>query len=215
MPVVRRELLTAGIFVFAIPFFNVLVLVFGLDLTEKCEKPMRPLIFKILVCLVALSSVAQAHNGPPFPVVVDRASGPYKVSLWADPDIGQGTLFIVLEGLGTQPLTQEPTKVEVAVQPVSKRLPEKTYAAERQNNRDSPHYYVEVPFDKQELWNLRIVLHDGPKVETVSTRVEATPDDLGPTGLLVYAFPFVAIGFVWIRAARKKSPVPASPAKEN
>ena len=147
--------------------------------------------------------VAHAHSGPPFPVMVDKMSGPYKVSLWADPDVGTGSLIIILESPTKAPLTVEPTQVEVKVQPVSKRLVEKTYRAERQNNRDSPHYFVETSFDKQEMWRLQIVLHDAGKVDTLTTQVEATPDDLGPVGILLYAFPFVAIGLVWGRAILK------------
>ena len=39
----------------------------------------------------------------------------------------------------------------------------------------------------------------------MNTQVEATPDGiLGPLGSLVYAFPFVAVGFLWIKAVLRK-----------
>ena len=37
----------------------------------------------IVFCAIA---VAQAHSGPPFPIVSNQTSGAYTVSVWTDPD---------------------------------------------------------------------------------------------------------------------------------
>ena len=80
------------------------------------------------MALVALSTgiVAGdclAHQGPPYPLLVDRTVGPWIVSVWADPDVGVGTFFVMLDPApGVAPPGE--TGVEVRVQPSSGRLPE-------------------------------------------------------------------------------------------
>ncbi|HEX2163472.1 MAG TPA: hypothetical protein VHM02_05945, partial [Thermoanaerobaculia bacterium] len=37
---------------------------------------------------------AAAHEGPPYPIVVDRPAGPVLLSVWADPDVGTGTFHV-------------------------------------------------------------------------------------------------------------------------
>ena len=59
-------------------------------------------------------------------------------------------------------------------------------------------FYAEVDFDAQEYWSVRIRV-TGPAGEgELTTQVEATPDDLGKWGLLIYAFPFVLVAALWI-----------------
>jgi hypothetical protein len=51
-----------------------------------------------LVCLLMLAAVpARAHEGPPFPIVVDQRRGNHLVSIWADPDVGTGLVYVVVE----------------------------------------------------------------------------------------------------------------------
>ena len=128
---------------------------------------------------------------------MDRATGDYRVSIWADPDVGEGTFYIALEP-ATRRTLSSPVKVEVAIQPVSKRLPEKRYPAERRA-KDTFSYFAKVPFDKQEMWRVRVLFHGTGGVQEIATQVEATPDDLGPFGMIFYLLPFLAIGFIWIK----------------
>jgi hypothetical protein len=47
----------------------------------------------------------------------------------------------------------------------------------------------------------------------MNTQVQATPDGiLGPFGSLVYAFPFLAVGFLWIKAVLRRRASPAQTA---
>lgn len=64
-----------------------------------------------------------AHEGPPYPVLVDQRCGPYRVSVWGDPDVGTGTFFITLETPRGVRFVH-PTTVRLAVAPVSGRLTE-------------------------------------------------------------------------------------------
>ena len=81
---------------------------------------------RILLLLLILGPPASAHEGPPFPIIVDRKAGPYVASVWTDPDLGTGTFFVILEPPEGRNLPAS-TKVSVGVQPVSGRLAEVLY----------------------------------------------------------------------------------------
>lgn len=161
---------------------------------------------RLLLCLpvLALGVPAAAHEGPPFPILVDQRVGPYMASVWTDPDIGTGTFFVVLEPPEGGKLPQG-TQVQVAVQPVSKRLPEATHKAEPQPVRYGERYFTEVPFDQGGMWNVRILL-DGPEGGgELKSQVEPTPDGtLGPISLVIYLMPFLAVGFLWLKAVLRR-----------
>lgn len=144
---------------------------------------------------------ALAHKGPPFPLLLDQRVGPYVVEVWADPDIGTGTFFIVLqapEGEGFPP----PTAIRVGVTPVSGRLPEALYDASPERVRRGARYVAEVQFDRGEFFDVRFVIEGPEGGGELASQVEATPDgSLGPIGIAVYAFPFVLVAALWWRAA--------------
>src|SRR5688572_12373430 len=77
---------------------------------------------------------ALAHEGPPYPIIVDKAAGPCMLSVWADPDVGTGTFFIILEPHEGGAIPPD-IKVEIAVRPLSGRLPEARYSGEREQLR--------------------------------------------------------------------------------
>lgn len=161
---------------------------------------MRFLRFVLLLALCGTVLPAAAHEGPPFPIIVDQPVGPYIVSVWTDPDIGTGTFFVVLEPAsdGAMP---EPSRVEVAVKPVSGRLEEVAYQAEAQPVRYGARYYTEVAFDQGEMWHVRVTIEGPEGGGELTAEVEATPDGtIGPIGLAVYLFPFLAVGFLWLKA---------------
>ena len=58
------------------------------------------------------------------------------LSVWGDPDVGIGTFYMILEPLKGSALPSD-VKVNVAVQPVSGRLPEARYSAERDRSSKS------------------------------------------------------------------------------
>lgn len=172
----------------------------------------RPLYPFLLLLLSGLP--AQAHQGPPFPILVDQKVGPYVASVWSDPDIGTATFFVVVEAPKGHTLPAR-TTVRIGVQPVTKRLPEVFYDAEPQPVDEGGRYMAKIQFDKGEMWHVRTVLGGSEGGGEMNTQVEATPDGiLGPLGSLVYAFPFLAVGFLWIKAVlrRRASPVQAVPA---
>src|SRR3954447_19141120 len=92
-----------------------------------------------LCLLLVIPTAARAHDGPPFPILLGEPAGPYKLSVWTDPDVGIGTFFVYVEasdGSSTEDVT-----VTVHVKPVNGRLPEAGYPAEpRDEGRRVQHY---------------------------------------------------------------------------
>jgi hypothetical protein len=156
-------------------------------------------IWFVLLLILFGSVKAQAHEGPPYPVIVDQAVGRFVVSVWADPDVGTGTFFIILEPPKGQALPDD-ISVELGVQPVSGRLAETHYNAIRDGVRDRVQYKAEVPFDRQERWRVRFILQSSQGSEELSSDIEVTPPGYGRWDLLIYLFPFLAVGALWLRA---------------
>lgn len=166
----------------------------------------RLLLLAFFLTLAALP--AAAHQGPPFPIITDQPVGPYIASVWTDPDIGTGTFFVVLEAPEGKSLPAR-TAVRIGVQPVSGRLREAVYTAESQPVRSGARYFAAIPLDKGEMWRVRVSLDSPQGGGVLTAKVEATPDGtIGPIGLVWYAFPFLAVGFLWLKAALRRRGAP-------
>lgn len=156
-------------------------------------------------CLMALlpAGRATAHEGPPFPLLVDQQIGPRLVSVWGDPDIGTATFFVVMEPVDDGELPAS-TRVRIGVRPVSGRLDEVVYDAEPQRVRYGARYVAQPELDRGEMWRVRVVV-EGPEGGELTVEVEATPDGtIGPIGLVVYLVPFLAVGLLWLKAVLRR-----------
>ncbi|HXD88009.1 MAG TPA: hypothetical protein VN641_16095 [Urbifossiella sp.] len=167
----------------------------------------------ILVWLL-IASPAAAHEGPPFPIIMDQRTGAYVVSVWTDPDVGTGKFFVILAA-ATGTTLPDQLQVQVCVAPASGRLPEICYPAERQDIRDKVQHFAVVPLDQQELWKVRVRIEAGGSVEELFAEVEATPPGYGRWDLLIYGFPFVLFGGLWLYAALRRRFNKHSPDPEN
>ncbi|MBV8114045.1 MAG: hypothetical protein JO300_04845 [Silvibacterium sp.] len=159
----------------------------------------------LVVTLLALCTAlpARAHLGPPYPIMQDRKIGPFTVSVWANPDTGLGSFFVVIDPPKGGAVPSD-MKVQVAVQPVSGRLPEKAYGAWREKLRDRVEFKADVPFDKEEEWRIRILLTSQQGTGEADTNVQVTPPGLGRWDLLLFALPFVGVGVLWFKAMKTK-----------
>lgn len=163
--------------------------------------PLAPRLALVGLALAAWlpTGRVEAHEGPPFPLIVDQRVGPRLVSLWGDPDIGTATFFVVMEPVDGDELPPS-TSVRIGVRPVSGRLDEMVYDAEPQRVRYGARHMAEAELDRGEMWRVRVVV-DGPEGGELTTEVEATPDGtIGPIGLVVYVLPFLAVGLLWLKS---------------
>lgn len=159
-----------------------------------------------LIAALFLSCVcmpAWAHIGPPYPIMQNRRVGPFSVDVWSNPDVGTGSFFVIINPPPGQSVPAD-MKVRVAVQPASKRLAEATYDAWREKLRDRVEFKATVPFDKEETWRVRIMLASSLGGGETSTDVPVTPTLLGRWDLLLFALPFVGVGWLWFKAVKTK-----------
>src|SRR5215475_3531294 len=118
----------------------------------------RKLIHKYLLLLLFVCMgcvMANAHNGPPFPIITDKQIGTVKIAVWTHPDIGTGTFFVLVDPL---PNTSVPAdlKIDLGIQPTSNRLAEVVYPMQRGNGRGEIQYNAQVEFDKQDFFKVRV-----------------------------------------------------------
>jgi hypothetical protein len=176
--------------------------------SKKGRTWLRCLMFAAL--LVASGQRAYAHNGPPFPIVENRPVGPVIVSVWTNPDVGTGSFFVMVDPPPGGAIPAD-LKVDIAVQPLTGRLPEKIYHAWRENLHGQVEYKALVPFDAQEMWRVRVSLVSAQGSGETSANVMVTPPGLGAWDMLLYLLPFLGAGFLWFKAAmRKRRPRPVA-----
>src|ERR1700691_6761400 len=100
----------------------------------------------LIVLLLVWPTPAGAHNGPPFPIIENKKVGPCIVALWTHPDVGTGAFYVFVEPApgGTVP---HDLKIKIGVQPVTGRLAETFYEAERVKSHGQARYDAEASFD--------------------------------------------------------------------
>jgi hypothetical protein len=158
-----------------------------------------------LALLVLLTPVpADAHDGPPFPIVADRVAGNYRVSVWTDPDATDdgsagGQFWVILEATADGAPVPAGTRVTVAVSPLDRAGPAMTAPASP-TQEDPARQFGAVVLDHEGRFRVHVTL-DGPLgPAAIESEVEATYDLRPPPIMLaVYALPFLMVGFLWLK----------------
>lgn len=165
---------------------------------QHCWKPGFALT--MVTCLVATSQ-SLAHEGPPFPILMDRPLADYMVSVWADPDIGEARFFIVFESPGGGPASKKPSGVSMWIEPLSGRLVREDVKVEQQSLRNQLQFIARPCFDQQDEWKVgfRVADRNGMSQE-LTTTVKSTPPGYGPWDMAIYLFPFLVIAGFWASA---------------
>ncbi len=153
---------------------------------------------------VTLAVPVSAHDGPPFPIVSDRVAGPYRVSIWTDPDATDdgsagGQFWVILDpSPGGGPLAAG-TRVRVAVAPLDRPGPGQS--AQATAERDDPRrQFAAVPLDHEGRFRVQVTIDSPSGPAVVDSTVDATYDSRPPPIMLgVYAIPFVIVGFLWLK----------------
>ena len=150
----------------------------------------------LVVLLLAWPTPAGAHNGPPFPIIENKKIGPCIVALWTHPDVGTGAFYVFVEPAPGATVPDD-LKIKIGVQPVTGRLPEKFYEAERVKSHGQLQYNALADFDRQELWRIRLVIQSSQGDGEATAQVEVTPPGFGRWDLLLYLLPFLIVAFLW------------------
>jgi hypothetical protein len=157
----------------------------------------------VTTAMTLCCSPARGHNGPPFPIITNQRVGPCIVSLWIHPDIGNSPIFVLVDPPPNGAIPKD-LQIAVGVRPVSGRLPEVLYSAVIADQRGQLEYKTEVQFDRQEFWEVRLILTSSAGGGESLAQVEATPLGYGRWDLLLFALPFLAVGFLWFKLMAKR-----------
>jgi hypothetical protein len=150
----------------------------------------------LFALLLVLTTPASAHNGPPFPIIENKKVGPCIVALWTHPDVGTGAFYVFVEPAPGASIPDD-LKIKIGVQPVTGRLPETFYEAERVKSRGQVQYNAQAAFDRQELWRVHLVIQSSQGDGEATAQVEVTPPGFGRWDLLFYLLPFLIVAFLW------------------
>ena len=149
-----------------------------------------------------LDAPVRAHTGPPFPIVTNRITGSYEVSVWTDPDStddgsAAGRFWVTLKPSNGAMLPAD-TRVSVAINPAGR--PSRLIARAEPVANDPNHRFAALVMDHEGRFHVRVTI-DGPLGPgEVEADVDATYD-LRPPPLMIaiYLMPFAAIGFLWLK----------------
>jgi hypothetical protein len=162
----------------------------------------------LFVILLAWPMPAGAHNGPPFPIIENQKVGPCIVALWTHPDVGTGAFYVFVEPVPGSAVPDD-LKIKIGVQPLTGRLPERFYEAERVKSHGQAEYNAQAEFDRQEPWRVRLVIQSSQGAGEATAQVEVTPPGFGRWDLLLYLLPFLIVAFLWLhgisRMKRRKN----------
>ena len=171
----------------------------------------RRIVQATLTVVVALAAITElsAHEGPPFPILMDQRLADYQVSVWADPDIGEAQFFIILEAPEGGEPREAPRGVSMWLEPVSGRLERVTVQATRQNIRNQMQFEARPHFDQQDEWNVGFQLTDQNRTSReLTTTIVSTPPGYGPWDLAIYLFPFLLLAGFWALAMMRLTRCP-------
>lgn len=167
-------------------------------------------IAAVALFIVCALSPLSAHDGPPYPIVSDQEAGPYRLSVWTDPDTTDdgtpaGQFWVRLETLNGEEVPGA-TGVRVAIRPLDRAGRELTSRAGAVRG-DVTNQFAALVMDHEGRFAVRAEV-DGPLgAASVDAEVNATYDlRPAPYLLLLYVAPFVLVGLLWGRLlARRRS----------
>jgi hypothetical protein len=162
--------------------------------------------------LAAGVAPARAHDGPPYPIVTDTVAGPYRISIWADPDTTDagppgGQFWVVVEPDARDTALPPDTSTRLSIAPLDRAGPTRTGRAAPVSNQ-AGRQFVALLMDHEGRFSVRAEIEGPLGAAMVETEVEATYDQRPPPIMVaVYVMPFVLVGGLWVKLllARRRS----------
>jgi hypothetical protein len=157
-----------------------------------------------IAALLGFGRVTDAHSGPPFPILSDRAAGPYSISIWTDPDTTDdgkpaGQFWVVLAAADGKSAIPAGTQASVAIRPLDREGPTREGRAEPVDG-SMTRQFVALLMDHEGPFGVRVTV-DGPLGRAaVDSQVNGTYDlRPAPALLALYLVPFVLVGGLWVK----------------
>jgi hypothetical protein len=150
------------------------------------------------------------HSGPPFPIVNDRVTGAYNVSIWTDPDAtddqsAAGKFWVTVQPSARGVALPDSTTVNVSIKPLDRDGPQRSAGAGRLNG-DVRRQFVALLMDHEGPYGVHVTI-TGPLGTTAVDSVTDATYDLRPRPILTVLFlaPFLLVGFVWGKLLIKRT----------
>lgn len=167
--------------------------------------------------IIAAGAAARAHSGPPFPLVQDRVAGPYRVSIWTDPDTTDddtpgGQFWLVIEPAAPGTTLPPSTRAIVSISPLSRSGPTRTGRTEI-TARNPARQFVALPMDHEGPFQVTAAIEGPLGPGSVAAQVDATYDlRPPPIMIVVYLMPFALVGALWVMllVRRRRAAITAS-----
>lgn len=163
----------------------------------------------LVVSAAACARPAEAHNGPPYPIVSNQAAGPYRISIWTDPDATDdgslgGQFWVLIDQPDAKALSPD-LRARVSVRPLDRHgRPEAALAAPVDDNR--ARLFAALLMDHEGRFAVRVEIESATGGGAIDSEVQATYDLRPPRAMLaIYAVPFALVGLLWAkRLARRR-----------
>jgi hypothetical protein len=175
----------------------------------------RRLPLALAFTLAALSVRASGHSGPPFPILSDKAAGPYLISIWTDPDATDdgsagGQFWVRIHLVGGEDLPSG-TRATVSIAPTNRPDAAQTASAAPVRG-DITNQFAALVMGHEGPFHVHVSI-DGPRGRAaVESSVDATYDLRPPRVLLlIYLVPFVAVGLLWGRLLMRRRALRSPP----
>ena len=142
------------------------------------------------------------HHGVPSRVVADQPVGPYVASVWIEPEVGDGTIYVILGAADGASFTP-PSSVRVAAAPTSGRSGEMVEEAHLESARPGAdaRYMTHLMFDRADQWRVRVMVNGAAGGGELVTSVESiTNAAMGLFGVSLASTPFLLVAFVYWRS---------------
>lgn len=145
-----------------------------------------------LCCLLWLwPGAGHAHPGEPYLIALEEEAGPYRVTIWADPDTGEGTFLVELIGHPRAALA-------LLTRPRDGHLPEQRFHPSPDPSAPPNLHSIKVPFDQVGPWSVRLEIQGAAGAGQLEREVEVTPPGLVWWQSLLLLLPFAGLGALWL-----------------
>lgn len=148
----------------------------------------EPLLAVNLICAawITFGSLVFAHEGPPYPIATGVKSEFGPLSIWTDPDVGEGTFTFVFDQLDKMPSENEIT--------LNARSATQEILSIKVTPSGSHQFASKVPFSHEGVWNVEFKIGQGAPL---ILPVEVTPPGPAKWQIWIFLFPFVLVGLLW------------------
>jgi hypothetical protein len=159
---------------------------------------------------VVLTAVAvRAHSGPPFPIASNQVAGPYRVSIWTDPDAtdngsAAGRFWVMVDPERTDVVLPHDTQVTVSISPKDREGPAINAVAQPIEGQVS-RQFVTVLMDHEGPFSVKVTVDSSLGAADFESGVDATYNARPrPVVLFLSLLPFALMGGLWLKLLLKR-----------